>query len=318
MNQGTVLRIEKISPNDGRGLRTVVFLKGCPLHCAWCSTPESQSPRPELFYKQSKCRHCARCIQQCPQKALSVSADRRSVVRDTSKCIRCFRCVDVCPTQAMGLYGETMTVEQVMKEIRKESVFYFFSQGGVTLSGGDILLQADFARAILRECKEDCLHTMAEMDLFGPYENVRKVLEYLDSYYVDVKCMDAELHQTWTGVSNQTILRNLRQAVSEFPNTPLHVRVPLIPGVNNTAENLTATIRLCCELPSCVELELLPYHRLGTATYGYLSRPYPMNEVPQMTADEAVSQLRFLPLEELPFTVSVSGKVLHQGQKEVR
>lgn len=190
MKQGTVLRIEKISPNDGQGLRTVVFLKGCPLRCAWCSTPESQSIRPELFYKQSKCLHCARCIRACPQGALSVSDDRRAVVRDRSRCTGCFHCAEVCPVHATGIYGQQMTVEQVMEEVRKESLFYFFSDGGVTLSGGDVLVQADFACEILRACKEDSLHTMAEPDMFGPYEPARRVIALLDGYYTDIKLMD--------------------------------------------------------------------------------------------------------------------------------
>ena len=306
MKQGTVLRIEKISPNDGQGLRTVVFLKGCPLRCRWCSTPESQSAKPELFYKQAKCVHCGRCIMSCPQHALSVSADRRAVVRDRGRCVQCFRCAEVCLTEATGLYGKTMTVQEVMREIRKESLFYFFSGGGVTLSGGDVLLQAEFAAEILRQCKEECLNTTAELDMFGSYEKVRMVIEQLDSYYADIKLMDPEAHRKWTGQSNETILRNIRQASEEFPDTPLHARVPLIPGVNDSKENILATAEFCRTLPSCRELEFLPYHRLGSATYDYLDRPYEFRDMEPMPAETAEEAIRVLDRASLPFEVRVA------------
>lgn len=307
MFQGTILRIEKISPNDGQGLRTVVFFKGCPLRCAWCSTPESQCAKRELYYQPNKCLHCARCIKACPQGALSVAANRRGVVRDKGKCVHCYNCVAVCPSHATGLYGETMTVEQVMAEIRKESLFYFFSGGGVTLSGGDVLLQADFARAILMACKEDAIHTMAELDMFGAYDNVRQILPYLDGYYVDIKLMDTEQHRRWTDQGNESILENIRRAAADFPQTPLRVRIPLIPGVNDSEENLAATVSFCRELPSCAALEFLPYHRLGAATYGYLDRDYAMENRPSMTEEQARARIRFLSAANLPFFIHVAG-----------
>lgn len=308
MLAGTILRIEKISPYDGQGLRTVVFFKGCPLRCAWCSTPESQSAQPEWFYKQAKCLHCGRCLQSCPHGALSVSADRTAVVRDRDKCVRCFQCAAVCPAHAIGVYGQTMTVDEVMQQVRAERLFYFCSGGGVTLSGGDVLLQADFARAILEECRADCIDTAAELDLYGPYENVRKVVELLDSYFVDVKLMDPGAHTRWTGRSNETILRNLRAVSREFPDTPLTVRVPLIPGVNDTPENLADTAMLCRSLPSCRALEILPYHRLGAATYDYLAREYPLGDLPRLSTEEAQEKIAFLLAARHPFEIRVAGR----------
>lgn len=308
--EGIVLRIEKISPNDGSGLRTVVFLKGCPLRCQWCSTPESQSIQPEWFYKQAKCRRCARCIEVCPQKALSVSGDGRSIFRDKEKCIGCLRCAKVCYSRAMGVYGKTMTVEQVMREIRKESLFYFFSGGGVTLSGGDILLQADFARAVLRECREESINTAAELDMYGAYENVQKVMAYLDSAFVDIKLMDPMMHKRRTGADNRSILENIRRVSRDFPDVPLHIRVPFIPAVNDSRENMMATVEFCKDLPTCVSLEFLPYHRLGAAVYQYLGRPYSLLETPAMTPEEALRRTAFLSDLDLPFTVQVSGQAM--------
>lgn len=310
MEQGTILRIEKISPSDGQGLRTVVFFKGCPLCCVWCSTPESQAMQPEWFYKQAKCQHCARCILSCPQSALSVSADGRSIMRAKSKCVNCFRCVSVCLPHAIGVHGKTMTVSQVMKEIQKDTLFYFYSGGGVTLSGGDILLQADFAREILKACCDDCINTTAELDMYGPYENVAKVLEYLNSYFVDIKLMDCEQHKRWTGRENTAILANTLRSAIDFPGTPLQVRTPLIPGVNDSIENISATAEFCKKLQNCKVLEFLPYHRLGAAAYQYIDRPYAFAQLPPMAFEEAYQRVRFLQDQELPFAIRISDSLI--------
>ncbi len=310
MEQGTVLRIEKVSPNDGPGLRTVVFLKGCPLHCQWCSTPESQHAAPEWSYKPRKCLHCAACIRACPHGALSVAADRVTLLRDRKKCVSCFACAAVCPTHAISVYGKTMTVDEVMGEIRKDSLFYFHSGGGVTLSGGDILLQADFAQAILRACQDECIHTMAELDLYGGYENVHKIFEQLDACFIDLKVMDGEIHKAVTGVDNGSILANARRVSREFPGVPLDIRVPLIPGINDDAKNLCATAAFCRELPTCRSLELLPFHRLGSAAYEYLGRAYPMGDQPAMTFEAACDAAACLQGRELPFALKISGKAL--------
>lgn len=310
MDKGTILRIEKISPADGHGLRTVVFFKGCPLRCAWCSTPESHNRQPQLFYKQANCQVCGRCVEICPQSALTINRDKRLVIRDASKCVSCFKCASVCLNHAMGVYGKTMTVNAVMQEIRKEEMFYFYSDGGVTLSGGDILYQADFACQLLKACREECINTTAELDLYGPYENVAKVLEYLNSYYVDIKLIDDEQHRNWTGVSNVSILDNIRRASEEFPEKPLYVRTPLIPGVNDSLENINATVALCKELKNCKALEFLPYHRLGQATYEYIGRTYQLSYLPSMSFEEAYARVGHLKKLQLPFAVLIKGKVL--------
>lgn len=312
MNHGTILRIERISPNDGNGLRTVVFFKGCPLHCAWCSTPESQSARLEWYYKQIKCRHCGRCVQACPQKALSVSADGTAVIRDQARCVNCFHCAEICPAQAIGVYGREMTVEEIMKEIRKDQLFYFHSGGGVTISGGDVLLQSEFASELLQACREECIHTMAELDMYGPYENVMRIMPYLCSCFTDIKHMDPAMHRRWTGVDNFSVLENIRRASLDFPQVALHARLPLIPGVNDSRENILATAEYCKTLPSCQTLEFLPYHRLGTASYQYLDRPYQFEGLPALSQEEAVEKVAFLTAGQYPFAIRVAGKVLYQ------
>lgn len=208
----------------------------------------------------------------------------------------------------MGVYGKTMTVEQVMREIRKDSLFYFYSGGGVTLSGGDILLQAGFAGGILRECRDDCIHTTAELDMFGGYENVRAVMEFLGACFVDVKLMDPTEHRRWTGVDNASILANTLRASGDFPRTPMTVRVPLVPGVNDSRANIEATADFCAKLKSCVTLEFLPYHRLGDSAYRYLARDYECAHLPPMTHEQARQRVDFLTERNSSFAIMISGK----------
>lgn len=307
-----ILRIEKISPNDGMGLRTVVFFKGCPLRCRWCSTPESQKMHTELYHQADRCVLCKRCIDACPEGALSIKkedgADR--VVQDPEKCSVCLKCVDVCPQGALGSYGKEMSVEQVMKIICRDEVFYHHSGGGVTLSGGDVLRQADLAREILIACQDSAIHTMAELDMYGDYSAVEKILPYLDAFYVDIKCMDGRIHKEWTGVDNDSILENTRRAARACKTGALHIRVPLIPGVNDSRKNIMETAGFCRSLEDCAELEFLPYHRLGQSTYGYLGRDYLLKDIPAMTFDEAYERTAFLKKMDLPFPVRISGKLI--------
>lgn len=306
MDKGQVLRIERISPHDGQGLRTVIYLKGCPLGCKWCSTPESQSLSPELNYKQAKCWHCGKCIETCPKGALKFSEDDSRILRDKGKCNNCFHCVKACRPEAIGVYGKSMGVEEIMKEIRKDTLFYFYSKGGVTLSGGDILMQADFSREIIKACREECIHTVAELDMYGNYENVYKVLEFLNAYYVDIKLMDSREHKRWTGVGNASILENTQRAAIDFPDKPLHIRVPLIPKVNDSRENIDETVEFCKGLASCQSLEFLPFHHLGDAAYGYLDRPYAFADYKSMTFEAAYGKIKHLITPDLLFEVKIS------------
>lgn len=305
--EGRILRIERLSPNDGKGLRTVVFFKGCPLHCQWCSTPESQCGVRELFYKADKCVACGRCVTTCPNEALKIDTNTNKLCIDEEKCKKCFSCTKVCLKNALGVFGEKMTVSQVMKKILKDEIFYFHSGGGVTLSGGDVLGQAEFAREILKECKNSGIHTMAEFDMYGDYKNIEMLLPYLDEFYVDIKLMDEEEHKKWTGVSNSSILENTKRVAKEKPGA-VHIRIPLIWNVNDTRENLEKTAEFCQQLASCRELEFLPYHRLGQVTYEYIGREYPMNELPPMTYEEAYEKVAFLKEMSLSFPVKISGK----------
>lgn len=302
-----ILRIEKISLQDGAGLRTVVFFKGCPLRCAWCSTPESQDPCQERYYQKSKCTLCGHCVQACPSGALTVSPDGDGVLWDAGKCTRCFRCAAACPAKATRIYGESMTVGQIMRHIHRDEIFYFHSGGGVTLSGGDVLCYPEFARDLLAECRESAIHTSAELTMHAPYERIAMIYPLLNTALIDLKHMDAAQHEKWTGKSNESILENIRRAALDFPSVRIHVRVPLIWGVNDSEDNVRRTAEFCASLPHCETLEFLPYHRLGQATYQYLSREYELGDLPTMSVREAAEKTACLSGRAWPFEILISG-----------
>ena len=208
--KANILRIERLSLSDGKGMRTVVFFKGCPLRCAWCSTPESQSGQREVYYMKERCTGCGACIQVCPEQALRRSEKTGEIVRDHSRCKQCFQCVDACNYRAQQIYGKEMTVKEVMREIQKDEMFFFYSDGGVTLSGGVLFCQTDFAEALLETCDDACINAAAELDMFTSFENVKRIVPHLQMFYVDVKTMDPEKHKKWTGQDNACILENIR------------------------------------------------------------------------------------------------------------
>lgn len=306
-NTATILRIERISLNDGRGMRTVVFFKGCPLRCAWCSTPESQRPEREVYYRQERCRLCGACVTACPSGALSLADGGKTLRRDPDRCVACFRCVETCNFRAWQIYGREMTVEQVMKEIRKDEIFFFHSGGGVTLSGGDLFCQTDFAEALLRECIDSGIDTCAELDLYTSPEHVRRIVPLLNSFYVDIKCLDPAAHKRWTGVDNGVILDNLRLADSICKPAAISVRVPMVAGVNDGKDNIRQTAELCRSLTNCTELEFLPYHRLGLHAYQQLQREYTLAELAPMNRLDVYHRMGFLCDGSYDFDIRISG-----------
>lgn len=292
---GTVLRIERASIHDGPGLRTVVFLKGCPLKCKWCSTPESQSIsiKMQKGLNDIKCAGCGKCIGMCPDQAIRFVDGRASV--DNSKCSECLQCVSFCPNGAFVRYGARMTADAVVKEVLKDEVFFFHSGGGLTVSGGEALLQAKFTAEILKKTKEHAISTAIETSLFAPYENVEMVLPWLDYLYVDLKHANPCSHKVWTGVNNQLILENLSKiAVSGYKGS-ITVRIPLIPTVNDSDENLSQTVEICQEIKGISNLELLPYHRIGVGTYQNMGLDYELRDLATPGKDYVNERMAFYP-----------------------
>ena len=274
IDRGTILHIEKMALFDGEGMRTVVFLKGCPLRCQWCSTPESQNPALQLGYNPDKCTGCQKCVAICPRNAILTNDGRRTVKTDPKMCSLCFKCVDVCPVKARKQYGRQVNPRQIIQEVEKDEIFYFHSGGGVTLSGGEPLVQSEFTKAILSGCKERGLHTAIETSGYVPWAKFLEVLPLLDAVLIDIKVFDPRRHEELTGHSNERIIRNIRKMdKSKFP-LDLFVRIPLIPGINDSDENLSATAEFCKGLKKFKELHILPYHRLGMESYAFLNKLY--------------------------------------------
>lgn len=268
MCEGIVFNIQKYSIHDGPGIRTTVFLKGCPLSCIWCHNPESQAFGPELMLYKKRCIGCGKCAEACKYGALS----------DRSKCTSCGSCAEVCCSKARELAGRMMTAAEVMTHIDKDAIFYDESGGGVTFSGGEPLSQPEFLLELLRQCKEREYHTALDTSGYGAAETVKAVSGMTDLFLYDLKLMDEEKHLRYTGVSNKLILENLK-LISRLGNR-IYIRIPLMPGINDDEGNIRETAELVRSTPGVEQVNLLPYHDIAADKYGRLGRKSSFAEIP--------------------------------------
>lgn len=304
--RAVVLRVEKTSIHDGAGLRTVVFLKGCPLNCRWCSTPEGQSGAIELGLSTHTCDDCGICIDVCPEGCFTADIDG-SCRLDPDKCTLCFACVETCPHSAVQVYGQEMTDRQVIELISRDEIFYFHSGGGVTISGGECLTQAEFVHSVLKECRARGIDTALESSLFAPWRAVSLVLPHLGALYVDIKHSDSHTHRELTGIGNERIWENLIHIDELDQQIPVYIRVPLIPGINDSNANLRDTLGRVSSLKKVQGIELLPYHRLGVATYADLGREYALNNVHPPSPDYLIERRDFLRAQNAAIPITVAG-----------
>ncbi|MBN1993838.1 MAG: glycyl-radical enzyme activating protein [Anaerolineae bacterium] len=281
MNKGIIFDIKKFSIHDGPGIRTTVFFKGCPLHCCWCHNPESQARRPERIFRKTRCIGCGACLAVCPQAA--VSQNGNGIITDNEKCNLCGTCVETCYAQAREIIGREMTTAQVMAEIEKDVAFYDESGGGVTFSGGEPLLQPDFLLALLRACRDKEIHTVVDTSGFASWETLDSIRAYVNLFLYDLKLMDEVRHQKFTGGSNQLVLQNL-QALSQQGHQII-LRVPVIPGINDDAENIRQLGQFIAALPQAHPVELLPYHHLSADKYERLNMAYQLSEIRPPSAE---------------------------------
>ncbi|MBI2906836.1 MAG: glycyl-radical enzyme activating protein [Chloroflexi bacterium] len=280
---GLVFLVQRYSLQDGPGLRTTVFMKGCPLNCRWCQNPESVRTHPELMTRDSKCVRLGRCAAACPSGAI-VFQDAEGMSINREKCNLCFDCIDACPAGALRKVGDYLTIDQVMAEIERDELFYLRSGGGITVSGGEPLLQWPFVGGLLRACKSRGWHTALDTCGFAPWRALEKVLEHVDLVLYDIKHMDPRRHKEATGRSNRLILENVRRVPR---NIRVWLRLPLIPGYNDSETNLRLVAQLAHEI-GAEKVSILPFNRLAEGKYEQLGRPYAMAQ----TAPPSDVQLR--------------------------
>lgn len=297
--EGVLFNIQRYSLHDGPGIRTIPFFKGCPLTCRWCSNPESQRPQPELVYKKNDCIRCGKCVDTCKQKALSHG---NPFFIDRERCIQCGDCTRVCPTQALEMKGKRMTVRDVIRELQKEENLFRRSGGGITLSGGEPLAQPEFARELLKACKEKGWHTAIETTGLTSKETIEEVFPWIDLALTDIKAINPAVHEENTGVNNSRILENLIR-ISFL--TKVIVRIPVIPGVNDNPDEIRSIAEFARLMSGVDTIHLLPYHTFGENKYSLLGRIYPMGDA-QSHSENKIEGLKKI-VESMGFHCHIGG-----------
>lgn len=293
--KGCLFNIERFAVHDGPGIRVLIFFKGCPLRCIWCCNPESQNSSPEIMISHERCiksNECELCLGTCLQGAISFSQSR-IISLDRKQCNHCGDCAEVCPAKAIQIIGKHYSVSDVFEIVHQEMSFFCRSGGGITLSGGEPLLQPAFALELLRKANSEGLDTAIETCGHVPWESLYLALQELNTIFYDLKIMDSDLHLQYVGFDNQLILNNLRK-LSEACDTPkIIARTPIIPGFNDSEENIQSTAEFVAGLNGVFRYELLPYHRLGEGKYQSLGFTSQMEGVEKPTV-EKMSRLQAL------------------------
>lgn len=279
-----IFNIQKCSIHDGEGLRTLVFLKGCPLRCPWCANPESQKYGPEITEYPSKCVGCGLCLRHCPKQAIGTDGhiDRELCAKD------CAACADTCYAEAKRLVGKDYTVDELFNEIKKDKIFYDIKGGGVTFSGGEPLTHGKYLEEIAKKCKENRISVCVESCGHSKFESFAGALRYIDHMFMDIKIIDPQKHKEVTGENNELILENIRK-ISEY-GIPLTIRTPVVPGYTDSEENIEGIAKFAAKLPTAKEYELLLYHDLGKSKYAALGKPYELAGV-KPPSDERMKEL---------------------------
>jgi pyruvate formate lyase activating enzyme len=267
---GRILNVQHFCVDDGPGIRTTVFLKGCPLRCVWCHNPESHRSESEILYRADRCRDCGACVRQCPQDAHTLAECH---VYDRSLCLQCGHCATVCPVGALEQVGRTQAVDEIMQEILADRAFYTASKGGVTLSGGEPTAQPDFCEALLLACRREGLHTCIETCAWCPPEIMRRLIRCTDLFLLDFKISDDAAHQRYTGVSNRPILENL--ALLQEHHARVILRCPLIPDVNTDTAHYDGIAAVVNRHTNIEQIDLEPYHPLGISKSAALGKNAP-------------------------------------------
>ena len=304
MSVGTIFDIKRYAINDGPGIRTAVFFKGCPLECIWCHNPEGQSAQPQLMFRLNRCKSLRACLSVCPRDAVSWN---NGSITNWDECDDCGKCAEVCLAGARELVGQRVTIEKLLVEIKRDIPFYDQSGGGVTFTGGEPIYQKDFLHGVLIACKQQQIHTAVDTSGYSSWENINDILPYVDLFLYDLKLMDENQHIKYTTVSNRLILSNLIK-LSES-GAHIIVRIPFIPGINDDHDNLDSCASFLSKLPSLDGIALMPYHEIGLAKYQALGMIYRLDNIKTPTNENIASATELLSSYDLP-VIRHSGRLL--------
>lgn len=300
MTRGLIFNIQGFSIHDGPGIRTSVFLKGCPLDCPWCANPESKSPNQQITHIATHCAHCGNCAAICPRGCIKIDED--TFYRDESKCNHCLACINSCPTHALTVEGEWYTVAEVIKAVEKDRAFYEKSGGGITLSGGEPLFQEEFTFELLKELKKHNFHVNIETTGYTSAEYLAKIIPYLDLVYMDMKHPDDKIHKQKTGVSKQIIIENMKTILKS--GVPLVARIPVIPRFNNSQGVTKAFGKLLSET-GVADVHLLPFHQFGANKWLSMGLDYEYEQDKSMPVSEVIGMADTL--REYGLNVQIGG-----------
>ncbi|MBI9083657.1 MAG: glycyl-radical enzyme activating protein [Desulfobacterales bacterium] len=285
---GIIFDIQHYSVYDGPGIRTCVFLKGCPLRCAWCHNPESQKPKAEISYFKDRCAGCGRCVDACPNEAITLT--KKGVVRDNEKCTACAECVTACENGAMEKIGKEVGAEEIAEIVAGDKLFYDNSGGGVTISGGEPTMQAGFLFSLLQSLKNRGIHTAIETCGFFKEALIREIIDLTDLFLFDIKHMNQQVHKKFTGVSNQKILSNFEKILARAGSERIIPRIPLIPGFNTDPDSIDEIIMFLQQILYHGPVHLMPYNKMAKTKYEKIGRGHLYQDMGELS-DERIDAI---------------------------
>jgi len=282
-----IFNVQKYNMYDGPGVRTLVFFKGCSLSCKWCANPEGLEQKYQVMFKRDSCIDCGACVSVCPVGIHTISKELKHEVKRSIDCIGCRKCENACIQSALAIVGEIKTVSELMEIVEEDRAFYDVSGGGVTLGGGEVLMQSKFVSNLLMTCKQEGINTAIETCGYAKLESVLQVAEFVDLFLFDIKHIDPERHYQLTGVRNERILENLKELLNRRYN--VKVRMPLLKGINDNQDEIEKVIEFLMpfrDYKNFKGIDLLPYHKLGVNKYTQLDKEYPIVGDPSLSNDE--------------------------------